>query len=41
MSDTVVISWNFTNWITVILMALIAWAIYRMVTGFVQNRVAE
>jgi hypothetical protein len=40
MSDTVVISWNFTNWVTVILMALIGWAVYKMVTGFVQRRAA-
>lgn len=34
-NETVIISWNFTNWLTVFLMALIGWAVYRYIVNFV------
>ena len=37
-SETVIISWNFTNWITVILMAFFGWIVYRTIAHFFNNR---
>lgn len=34
-SERVILSWNFTNWVTVVLMAVIGWAIYRYLYNFV------
>lgn len=38
--ETVIITWNFTNWITVILMALLGWTIYRAVKAFATREYA-
>lgn len=38
MSEPVVITWNITNWITVVLMAAVGFAIYKAVTSYVQKK---
>jgi len=38
MSDTVIISWNFTNWITILLMAVLGWAAYKAIASVVHKR---
>ncbi len=41
MSDTVVISWNVTNWITIFLMALLGFMIVGFVTTAYKKRQAS
>lgn len=38
MSDTVLITWNITNWITVVLMVVVGWAIFKLIQTTVSNR---
>lgn len=36
--DTVIISWTFANWVTVFIMSVIGWSVYRAVSAFVNKR---
>lgn len=36
-----IISWNIANWITVVLMAVIGWAIYRYIINFTKIRMEQ
>ena len=39
MADENILSWNFSNWVTVVLMALIAFAILALIQKYMQQRV--
>lgn len=36
--DPVVITWNFTNWVTVVLMALLGFMLVGLVASFIQKQ---
>lgn len=38
MAEETIITWNATNWVTVVLMAAIAFVVFTTVVGFVRNR---
>jgi hypothetical protein len=38
-ADENILSWNFTNWITVVLMAAIAFAVLGLIQKWMQGRV--
>lgn len=40
MKDTVILSWNFTNWVTVILMVTLGFVIFRTIHNVIQKRMA-
>lgn len=39
-ADENILSWNFTNWITVVLMAAIAFAVLGVIQKWMQGRVS-
>lgn len=38
MAEETIISWNATNWVTVVLMVAIGFAVVTTIIGFVKNR---
>lgn len=40
MADDNILSWNFANWVTVVLMAAIAFAVLGLVQKWMQSRVS-